>query len=108
MSGLCDCSGDTRRNTGTQNYGQCDRTQSGHNFTFLIHLGKVIGHFWITDNAETIKEFAQLDGAFIIDANGIVRASGRYIAVSNSYDLNLLPGLGGRHLAAASITTLTD
>jgi len=54
---------------------------------------------------ETIKEFAQLDGAFVIDERGIAVSSGRYVGVS--WDIYLQGGLGGRHLAGASISKTT-
>jgi len=57
------------------------------------------------DNWETIKELAQLDGAFVINNDGIAIATGRYIGVS--WDIYLQGGLGGRHLAAASISKTT-
>ena len=55
---------------------------------------------------ETIKELAQLDGAFIVSDTGIVLSACRYInASSEGIDLPL--GLGSRHMAAASITKQT-
>ena len=54
---------------------------------------------------ETVKEFCQIDGAIIIREDGIVEAAGRYIEVRDPTDLP--SGLGGRHLAAAAITTDT-
>ncbi len=57
------------------------------------------------ENWETIKELAQLDGAFLINNDGIAIATGRYIGVS--WDIYLQGGLGGRHLAAASISKTT-
>ncbi|HVL87222.1 MAG TPA: diadenylate cyclase [Candidatus Thermoplasmatota archaeon] len=54
---------------------------------------------------ETAKEFSQLDGAFIVRENGVVVAAGRYIDTDK--DIELPSGLGGRHLAAASITKIT-
>lgn len=54
---------------------------------------------------ETIKEFAQIDGAIIVRDDGIVEAAGRYIEVRDPTDLP--SGLGGRHLAAAAVTTDT-
>ncbi len=57
-------------------------------------------------NVATIKEFALLDGALIIDNDGYAVAAGRYI-VGVSWDLYLQGGLGGRHLAGASITKTT-
>jgi DNA integrity scanning protein DisA with diadenylate cyclase activity len=55
------------------------------------------------DMRETIKELAQLDGAFIVSGDGVVISAARYInASANSLRLPL--GLGSRHVAAASIT----
>lgn len=51
---------------------------------------------------ETAKEFAQIDGAFVVRGDGVVVAAGRYVDTSG--DLQVQAGLGGRHLAAASIT----
>ncbi len=51
----------------------------------------------------TIKELAQLDGAFVISEAGFVVAACRYLDASvEQIDLPL--GLGSRHLAAASIS----
>jgi DNA integrity scanning protein DisA with diadenylate cyclase activity len=59
------------------------------------------------DMRETVKELAQLDGAFIVSGNGIVISAARYI--NSSADCLKLPlGLGSRHVAAASITRETD
>lgn len=56
---------------------------------------------------ETVKELAQLDGAFIVDDDGIVLSAGRYInASSEGIDLPL--GLGSRHMAGASISRETN
>jgi DNA integrity scanning protein DisA with diadenylate cyclase activity len=56
---------------------------------------------------ETIKELAQLDGAFIMDGEGTVLSGARYInASSEGIDLPL--GLGSRHMAAASISKETE
>ncbi|RMI08961.1 MAG: hypothetical protein D6681_07550 [Calditrichaeota bacterium] len=52
---------------------------------------------------ETIKELAQLDGAFIVADNGVVLSACRYINAS-SEGIELPLGLGSRHMAAASIT----
>jgi DNA integrity scanning protein DisA with diadenylate cyclase activity len=54
---------------------------------------------------ETVKEFAQIDGAILVREDGIVEAAGRYIEVRDPTDLP--SGLGGRHLAAAAVTTET-
>jgi DNA integrity scanning protein DisA with diadenylate cyclase activity len=58
------------------------------------------------DMRETIKELAQLDGAFLISDAGVVLSAARYIdAASDSLDLPL--GLGSRHMAGASISRQT-
>jgi len=60
------------------------------------------------DSKEIIKEFALLDGAFIVNENGRISAAGRYLQVEPKViDLMLPPGLGSRHIAAAGITKLT-
>jgi len=58
------------------------------------------------DMRETLKELAQLDGAFLISNGGVVLSAARYIdAASDSLDLPL--GLGSRHMAGASISRQT-
>jgi diadenylate cyclase len=58
------------------------------------------------DTRETIKELAQLDGAFLVSNSGVVLSAARYIdAASDSLDLPL--GLGSRHMAGASISQQT-
>ncbi len=56
---------------------------------------------------ETVKELAQLDGAFIISDDGVVLSACRYINAS-SKGIDLPMGLGSRHMAAASITRETN
>jgi diadenylate cyclase len=56
---------------------------------------------------ETVKEFAQLDGAFVLGDDGVFVSAGRYIDVEVSSPSNFLPGLGTRHAAAASISRTT-
>ena len=56
--------------------------------------------------AENIKEFAQLDGAFVIAGDGLVEAAGRYITVDTSA-VQIPPGLGSRHASVAGITLVT-
>jgi diadenylate cyclase len=59
------------------------------------------------DTRETIKELAQLDGAFVVSDEGIVISAARYLdAVSDDLDIPL--GLGSRHVAAASISKQTE
>ena len=56
--------------------------------------------------AETIKEFASLDGAFIVKPNGTVQSAGTYLVPEEGSD-DLPGGLGARHQAAVSITART-
>ena len=56
--------------------------------------------------AENVKEFAQLDGAFVIAGDGLVEAAGRYITVDTSA-VQIPPGLGSRHASVAGITLVT-
>jgi predicted DsbA family dithiol-disulfide isomerase len=58
------------------------------------------------DLRETLKELAQLDGAFVVSDEGVVLSATRYIdAASNHLELPL--GLGSRHVAAASVSSRT-
>lgn len=59
------------------------------------------------DMRETIKELAQLDGAFVVSDDGVVISACRYIN-SSSKGIELPLGLGSRHMAAASITRETQ
>lgn len=55
---------------------------------------------------ESIKEFAQIDCAFLITADGYVEAAGQYLDAP-AHGLTLSKGLGSRHWAAAAITKAT-
>ncbi len=55
---------------------------------------------------ESFKEFAQLDGAFVVADDGVVVSAGRFIECRMK-DIELPTGLGTRHLAAASISKAT-
>jgi DNA integrity scanning protein DisA with diadenylate cyclase activity len=62
----------------------------------------------IKNNAhwETVKEFAQIDGVFIVNENGVMISAGRYLDVdTKSVELE---GLGGRHISASAITRDTQ
>ena len=73
----------------------------------LIHHPDEEKHITNPNMWETLKELAQLDGAFIVSEHGIVISAARYIdATARNIDLPL--GLGSRHMAAASITLVTD
>jgi diadenylate cyclase len=55
---------------------------------------------------ESIKEIAQLDGAFIIAADGTVLSAGRHLDAPAG-GITLSKGLGARHWAAAAISNAT-
>ncbi|MEI8070867.1 MAG: hypothetical protein DWI25_09385 [Planctomycetota bacterium] len=55
---------------------------------------------------EGIKEIAQLDGAFVVCADGTVEGAARYIDAS-AENVSVAKGLGARHWAAAAITRRT-
>jgi diadenylate cyclase len=55
---------------------------------------------------ETMKELAQLDGAFLIRDDGVVVSACRYLDASSD-GVKLPLGLGSRHVAAAAITRAT-
>jgi DNA integrity scanning protein DisA with diadenylate cyclase activity len=55
---------------------------------------------------ESIKELAQIDGAFVISSDGIAIAAGRHLRASAD-GLTLSKGLGSRHWAAAEISRAT-
>ena len=64
-------------------------------------------HISDPDLRGTIKELAQLDGAFVISEAGIVVAACRYLDASvERIDLPL--GFGSRHMAAASMSQRLD
>jgi len=56
---------------------------------------------------ESMKELAQIDGAFVISADGVVQAAGRHLRASAD-EIMLSKGLGSRHWAAAEISKATD
>jgi diadenylate cyclase len=55
---------------------------------------------------ESVKELAQVDGAFVISSDGVVEAAGR-ILDAPAEGLTLSKGLGARHWAAAAISKTT-
>jgi DNA integrity scanning protein DisA with diadenylate cyclase activity len=55
---------------------------------------------------ETIKEFAGLDGAFVVRGDGVVLTAGTLLVPARGYP-QLPGGLGARHAAAAGITAST-
>ena len=59
------------------------------------------------DVRESLKELAQLDGAFVVSDEGVVVSAARYIDATTE-SVNIPLGLGSRHLAAASVSRHTD
>jgi DNA integrity scanning protein DisA with diadenylate cyclase activity len=58
---------------------------------------------------ETIKEFAAIDGAFIITGDGVILSAGSYLRPQATDAHDTLPGgFGARHAAAAGITSCTQ
>jgi DNA integrity scanning protein DisA with diadenylate cyclase activity len=55
---------------------------------------------------ETLKEFAALDGAFLVRGDGVVLTAGTYLRTGLA-DAELEQGLGARHAAAIGITAAT-
>lgn len=55
---------------------------------------------------ENIKEFAQLDGAFVISDDGFIECAGRYLTADAR--ANLPEGFGTRHSSVAAITMVTN
>jgi diadenylate cyclase len=62
-----------------------------------LHIGR-------PEFRETVKELAQLDGAFVVEDDGTFVSAGRFVDVDLGDPDNFLPGLGARHAAAASIS----
>lgn len=59
------------------------------------------------DMRETVKELAQLDGAFVVSGEGVVLSAARYLQAP-SENVSVPLGLGTRHMAAAAMTKYTD
>lgn len=59
------------------------------------------------DLLETLREFAAMDGAFVVNRRGIVVSAGTYLSAPVG-KAKLRPGLGARHAAAQALTGITD
>jgi len=55
---------------------------------------------------DTIKEYSRIDGAFVIRGDGVIMSAGTYIKADSPL-AKFQAGLGARHAAAASITSMT-
>ncbi|GIX03658.1 MAG: hypothetical protein KatS3mg113_0664 [Planctomycetaceae bacterium] len=58
--------------------------------------------------SETIKEYALIDGAFVIRGDGIVLTAGTYLMPRGQASPHLPSGLGTRHQTASAITAHTQ
>ncbi|MCD8284405.1 MAG: diadenylate cyclase [Opitutae bacterium] len=60
--------------------------------------------------AETVKELALIDGAFVVDGNGVIDSAGSNVVVSRTGEVHVtLPGgLGTRHAAGCAISKVAD
>ena len=56
---------------------------------------------------ESVKEIAQMDGAFVVAADGLMLGAGRNLNAP-AEGLTLSKGLGARHWAAAAMSKVTD
>ncbi len=56
---------------------------------------------------ETIKEFATIDGGFVVRGDGVVLSAGTYLRATDA-SVELAGGLGTRHHAAAAMSAATD
>jgi DNA integrity scanning protein DisA with diadenylate cyclase activity len=59
------------------------------------------------DFFETLRELSALDGAFLVEPSGEVRAAAVYMATPE-HPSQMSPGLGARHNSAAALTAHTD
>jgi len=82
--------------------------QSSHSTGFDPVRGYNRGERKLNDGRvrEGLKEIAQLDGAFVVSADGTIEAAARYIDAS-AESVSVAKGLGARHWAAAAITRRT-
>lgn len=71
--------------------------------------GHTIGDRIVTspEMIETVKELAQLEGAFVISSDGVIEAAGRYLNIDTS-KVDIPRGLGTRHAAVAAMTVASD
>lgn len=65
-----------------------------------------IKRIFYSDMRETVKELAQLDGAFVVSPTGVVVSACRFLNASSA-GIHLKLGLGSRHMAAASMSKHT-
>lgn len=56
------------------------------------------------DFVETMRELSALDGAFLVNPQGVVEGAGMYLDAPVTKSVKVRKGLGSRHLAAAAAT----
>lgn len=56
---------------------------------------------------EALRNFATLEGAFVVREDGVVLAAGRYLDPEPQGEIEIPLGLGSRHMAAAAVTKAT-
>ncbi|CAG0965591.1 hypothetical protein PLCT2_01015 [Planctomycetaceae bacterium] len=56
---------------------------------------------------ETVKEFAAIDGAFVISGDGVIQSAGTYLSPPADTKVDLVSGLGARHRAGAAMSKAT-
>jgi DNA integrity scanning protein DisA with diadenylate cyclase activity len=64
-------------------------------------------HIASADLWGTVKELAQVDGAFVVSDDGVFLAAGRYLD-ANASNIEVPLGHGSRHIAGASISFATS
>lgn len=76
-------------------------------FDFVKGYNKKERNIFDRKTREGLKEIAQLDGMFVIAADGTVEGSARIIDTS-PVEITMTKGLGSRHFAGAAISKNTD
>jgi DNA integrity scanning protein DisA with diadenylate cyclase activity len=56
---------------------------------------------------ETVKEFAAIDGAFVVSGDGVIQSAGTYLSPPADTKVDLVSGLGARHRAGAAMSKAT-
>lgn len=56
---------------------------------------------------DALVELAKLDGAFVVRGDGFIQSAGVFLTSPDTEDIDLPPGLGARHAAAAAASVRT-
>ncbi len=57
---------------------------------------------------ETVKEFAAIDGAFLVSGTGVIESAGAYLSPPAEVRVDLVSGLGTRHRVSAAMSKATE